>query len=74
MSNEEILREIGTKRIFIFTIRKIKLKFLECIMRKEDLENLALTGHIDGKRSMEKVISEKNLFKWMANNKESNAT
>lgn len=38
-------------------------------MRKEDLENIALTGHIDGKRSR-----EKKLFKWMINKKESNAT
>ena len=46
----EVLRKAKTERSLIKTIRKRQLQFLGHIMRKEGLENLMLTGYIDGKR------------------------
>lgn len=40
-----------TKKTLRINIRKRKLKFLGCIMRKRGLETLTLTVHIEGKRN-----------------------
>lgn len=45
--------KMETRRTIIFKIRRSKLKFLGYIMRKEGLENLALTRYIKGR-----IISE----------------
>lgn len=42
------------KRNWTFILRKGQLKFPGHIMRKQGLENLTITGQIDGKRSREK--------------------
>lgn len=47
MSNE-VLRKVEIKS-HILRIRKRWLKFVRHILRKESLENLRLTGHINGK-------------------------
>lgn len=41
--NKEVLRRIET-------LKKLLLTFLGYIMRNEGLENLALIGHIEGKK------------------------
>lgn len=38
----------------MFTISKSRLKFLRRIIKKEGLENLALTGYIEDKRNKER--------------------
>lgn len=43
---------MGTKRKVVLGIRKIELKFLGCIIRKDGLENLKLTGCTGGKRDI----------------------
>ena len=50
-SNEEVLRKAKAERSLIRTIRERQMKFMGHIMRKEMLENLTLTGRIEGKRS-----------------------
>lgn len=45
ISNEEVLRKVGTTRKLIFTMIKRQLKFLGHTIRKEGMENLKLTGH-----------------------------
>src|ERR1041385_1911783 len=50
-SNVNVLRKAKAKRELVINIRKRQLKFLGHIMRKEDLEEIIVTGKIDGKRS-----------------------
>ena len=51
VTNEEVLRRARRERSLMISIRKRQLQFLGHIMRKEGLENLTLTGRIEGKRS-----------------------
>lgn len=53
VSNKEVLREMKTKRKQLLRIRK--RQFYYSVMRKEDLENLALTRPTESKRSRGKV-------------------
>ena len=49
--NEEVLKRAGRGRKLILEIRTKQMRFLGHLMRKDGLENLALTGKIEGKRS-----------------------
>ena len=60
--NEEVLKRAGTGRKLILEIRTKQMRFLGHLMRKDCLENLALTGKIEGKRSRGRKQSL-----WMAN-------
>lgn len=50
MSNDEISERMQTRRKLILNIKERQLKFLGYVMRKVGLENLILTGRIEGKR------------------------
>lgn len=58
------------KWTLIITIRKKQLKLLGHILKKEGLENLTLTKHIEGKRA------RRSLYEWIAeqDGKESEVT
>ena len=49
-SNEEVLRRAGVKKEAVRIVRKRQLAFVGHIYRKDDLERLALTGRVQGKR------------------------
>ena len=49
VSNEEVLRRAGVRRTVINEIRVKQLIFLGHVLRKGGLQNLALTGKMDGK-------------------------
>ena len=68
ITNREVLRKAGSERSLLNTIRKQQLKFLGHIMRKEGLENLTLTGQIEGKRSRgrQRLIYLEGLNNWVA--------
>ena len=68
ITNKEVLRRAGRERSLVKSIRKRQLQFLEHIMRKERLENLTLTGRIEGKRSRgrQRLTYLGSLSKWMA--------
>ena len=51
VSNEEVFQTAEVKRKLLHDIRIRQLGFLGHVMRKGGLENLALTGKIEGKRS-----------------------
>ena len=51
VTNEEVARRAGTERKIMKTIRKRQLEFLGHVTRKEGLEELMLTGCVNGKRS-----------------------
>lgn len=54
MINDDVLEKIETKTTHLRRIRKQQLTFLVHIMRKEDLENVKLTGYIKGKKDRRK--------------------
>ena len=60
--NEEVLKRAGTGMKLILEIRTKQMRFLVHLMRKDGLENLALIGKIEGKRSRGRKWSL-----WMAN-------
>ena len=68
VTNEEVLKKIGTKRKLLTSVRKRLLEFLGHVMRKESLENLTLTGHIEGKKSRgrPRIKYLNSLSTWMA--------
>ena len=51
VTNEEVLTRAGTKRELMMTIRQRQLRFLGHVMRKDELENVVLTGKIEGTRN-----------------------
>ena len=51
MSSEEVLARAGVNRRLIKDNRMRQMCFLGHVLRKGGLENLALTGQIEGKRS-----------------------
>lgn len=48
VGNEENLKKMGTRKRFLFKIRKKQLKLWGLTMRKVDLENLLPTGGKEG--------------------------
>ena len=67
ITNEEVLRRAGTERKIMKTIRKRQIEFLGHVMRKEGLEELMLTGRVNGKRSRgrQRLTYLESLSKWM---------
>ena len=53
LTNEEVLQRAGVERKLIGEIRTRQLRFLGHVIRKDGLENLALTGKLEGKRGIE---------------------
>ena len=67
MSNEEMLRKVEADRSLIKDIRKRELEFLGHIVRKDCMENLCITGFVEGKRSRsrQRITFLDSLNKWM---------
>jgi len=51
ISNEEVFQQAGSSRELVTTIATRQIQFLDHILRKEKLEELVLTGRIEGKRA-----------------------
>lgn len=49
-SNEEVLEMVGERRELMGAVRLRQLKFLGHVMRREGLENLIMTGMVEGTR------------------------
>ena len=49
-TNDSIFEEIGKERELLRTIRRRQMRFLGHVMRREQLENLSLTGRVSGRR------------------------
>ena len=50
LSNEEVLKTAKADRSLVKNIRKRQLEFLGHILKKDRMENLCITGFVDGKR------------------------
>ncbi|XP_063611050.1 uncharacterized protein LOC134784809 [Penaeus indicus] len=61
ITNEEVFRRAGVNRKLICDLRGRQMRFLGHVMRKDDIESLALTGKIEGKRSR-----GRRRFTWMS--------
>lgn len=57
-TNEEVLQMMEERRTLMTTIKLRQMKFFGHVMRKEGLENLAVTGMVEGKRSRGKQRSK----------------
>lgn len=49
-TNEEVLGMVGERRGLMGVVRRRQLKFFGHVMRREGLENLMLTGAVEGRR------------------------
>ena len=67
VSNVEVLSRAAVNRKLFSSIRDKQLQFLGHIIRKDSIENLALTGKIDGKRSRgrRRMLWMSSLTKWL---------
>ena len=50
VTNEQVLQRAGTKRELMKSIRQRQMRFLGHAMRQQEMENLCLTGKVEGKR------------------------
>ena len=50
LTNEEVLDMVGENRLLIQTVRKRQFKFVGHTMRRGGMEDLVLTGMIEGRR------------------------
>ena len=68
MTNEEVLQRAGVERKLIGEIRTRQMRFIGHVIRKEGLENLALTGMIEGKRGRgrKRMLWMTSLNAWIA--------
>jgi len=68
VANEAVLRKAGREKSLLKCIRKRQMQFLGHIMRKDGLENLTITGKIEGKRSRgrQRITYLESLSKWIA--------
>jgi len=53
-ANEDILLKADRRRKLLTTIRLRQLQFFSHVMRKEEMEELFVTGRIEGKRTTNK--------------------
>lgn len=51
VTNDEVLERMAMGRELMKSIRKRQMKFLGHIMRQNTLENLSLTGNLEGRRT-----------------------
>ena len=51
ISNERVLTIANVKRKLLQTIKKRKMSFLGHVMRRKRIENLLLTGKVEGKKA-----------------------
>ena len=68
LTNEEVLQRAGVERKLIGEIRTRQMRFLGHVIRKDGLENLALTGKIEGKngRGRKRMLWMTSLNAWIA--------
>ena len=51
ISNERVLTIVNVRRKLLETIKNRKMTFLGHVMRRKGIENLSLTGKVEGKRA-----------------------
>ena len=67
ISNNDVLCRAGTRRTILHTIRDRQARFFGHIMRKGQMENIVITGKLDGKRSRgrPRLTFTRSLSKWL---------
>ena len=66
ISNERVLTMANVKRQLLQTIKKRKMTFLGHVMRRKGIENLSLTGKVEGKkaRGRQRIMYLSNIEDW----------
>lgn len=74
ITNEEVLTRANTKRTMMATIKSRKIKFLGHVMRRNCIENLTITGKIEGKRTRgrQRMTYIDNIKNWIKISKANN--
>ena len=67
ITNEEVLNRMATTRNLINTIRNRQMSFFGHVMRNKDIENLSISGKIEGKRcrGRQRITYAKSLSDWI---------
>ena len=52
VTNEEVLRRVGRSRELMRTVRERQMRFIEHVMRENDLERTVTTGRVEGRRAL----------------------
>ena len=70
VTNERVLERMSAERELIKTIRVQQMKFFGHIMRNKEVENMIITGKIEGKRSQgkQRLTFTKSLSNWIGIN------
>ena len=55
-TNESVLQRAGLGRQLLAEVKKIQMKFFGHLIRKDGIENLVVTGKIEGKRAQGRQI------------------
>ena len=50
VTNEKMLQQAGVKREIVESVRQRQMKLLRHVMRQQQMENLCLTGEVEGRR------------------------
>ena len=53
-TNENVLQRVGVGRQWLAEVKKRQMKFFGHVFRKDGIENLVVTGKIEGKRTQGK--------------------
>ena len=51
ITNDEVYRRMGTGKSLLWDILRRQLSFLGHVLRKDELQQLSVTGFVDGKRA-----------------------
>src|SRR5579872_6311482 len=62
ITNEEVLNKMAITRIILNTVRNRQMSFFGHVMRNKEIENIIISGKIEGKR---RITYAKSLSEWM---------
>src|SRR3984893_15952522 len=67
ITNEEVLNRMATTRIILNTARNRQMSFFGHVMRNNEIENIIISGKIEGKRCKrrQRITYTKSLSEWM---------
>src|ERR1700730_343134 len=67
ITNEKVLNKMATTRIILNTVRNRQMSFFDHVMRNKEIENIIISGKIEGKRykGRQRITYTKSLSEWM---------
>src|SRR3984893_4990808 len=67
ITNKEVLNRMATTRIILNAVRNRQMSFFCHVMRNREIENIIISGKIEGKRckGRQRITYTKSLSEWM---------